>query len=196
MGTCWRHAIPIICAQCSFSINYSLLQNLCLVSLCPRTGSRNSSEYGLFDAGMALSVPLSSAFWLLLLPCYVLSVSLNTTRPYISDDQAERAGITRQIADAMETAWNFERSTWATGPVQMDPFYQAPPAGFSATPGSLLKVEEATDTTKFTIPPGTALSRILFQSRALNGAAIPASAFVLWPYSPRRLNGGRIPVVA
>lgn len=150
----------------------------------------------MFDAGMALSVPPSSAFWLLSLPYCVLSMSLNTTRPYISDDQVETAGITRQIADAMETAWNFERSTWATGPVQTDPFYQAPPTRFSAAPGSLLKVEEATDITKFTIPPGTALSRILFQSRTLNGAAVPASAFVLWPYSPRRLNGGKIPVVA
>jgi len=95
----------------------------------------------------------------------------------------------------MEVAWSFEKSTWATGPVQTDPFYQAPPTSLSAAPGSLLKVEEATNTTKFTIPPGTALSRILFQSRTLNGAAIPASAFVLWPYSPRKLSGEKIPVV-
>ena len=96
----------------------------------------------------------------------------------------------------MGAAWEFEQSTWASGSVQSDPFYQAPSSSASAAPGTLLSVEEATDVSRYTLPPGTALSRILFQTRTLNGAAVPASAFVLWPYSPKRMAGGKVPVVA
>lgn len=96
----------------------------------------------------------------------------------------------------MEAAWNFEQSTWATGSVASDPFYIVPASSSSASPGTLLKVEEATDTTKFTLPPSTALSRILFQTRSLNGKSVPASAFILWPYSPRRQPDGSVPVVS
>ncbi|KAL8716264.1 MAG: hypothetical protein Q9220_000169 [cf. Caloplaca sp. 1 TL-2023] len=107
-----------------------------------------------------------------------------------------QAGITPDIASYMEAAWNFEQSIWATGAVATDPFYGVPESSLSATPGTLLKVEQDTDTTKFTLPPSTALSRLLFQTRTLNGKSVPASAFVLWPYSPRRQPDGSIPVVS
>ncbi|KAL8941735.1 MAG: hypothetical protein Q9216_002063 [Gyalolechia sp. 2 TL-2023] len=116
--------------------------------------------------------------------------------PYISDEQIAQAGITRDIATAIEAARNFEQSTWATGSVASDPFYSVPEGSSSASPGTLLKVEEASDTTKYTLPPSTALSRILFQTRTLNGKAVPASAFILWPYSPRTQPDGSIPVVS
>ena len=146
---------------------------------------------------MTSSVNSSAGLWLLfLLPC-VLSVTLNVSRPYITPDQIRRAGITQDIANAMGAAWDFEQSTWATGPVQTDPFYRVPASSASAAPGTLLKVEEATDVSRYTLPPGTALSRILFQTRTLSGAKVPASAFVLWPWSaPRRLPDGKLPVVA
>lgn len=129
--------------------------------------------------------------------CLVLSLTVNmSSQQYISDDQIARAGITRDIATTMEAAWNFEQSTWATGSVASDQFYTVPATSLSAAPGALLKVEEATDTAKFTLPPSTALSRILFQTRTLNGKSVPASAFVLWPYSPRRQPDGSIPVVS
>lgn len=126
-------------------------------------------------------------------------MTLNTFNSYITDDQIQRAGITRQIADTMGAAWEFEQSTWASGsPVQSDLLYRAPSPNASAAPGILLKVEEATNISNYTLPPGTALSRILFQTRTLNGTAVPASAFVLWPYSPKRIPGGKgkVPVVA
>lgn len=119
-----------------------------------------------------------------------------SSQQYISDDQIVQAGITRDIATDMEAAWNFEQSTWATGSVTSDQFYTVPPTSLSALPGTLLKVDEAPDTAKFTLPPSTALSRILYQTRTLNGKAVPASAFVLWPYSPRRQPDGSIPVVS
>jgi len=124
---------------------------------------------------MALSIPFSSPSWLLLLPHCVLSVFLNPSGPDIFDDQIKRAAITRQIADAIEEAWTFEKWTWTTGPLQTDLFYQAPATSLSAGTRSLLKVEEATDTARYTIPPVTALSCFPIESRALNGAAVPAS---------------------
>lgn len=39
------------------------------------------------------------------------------------------------------------------------------------------------------------LSRIIFQSKTLNGSLAPVSAFILWLYSPRNLIDGH-PVVA
>lgn len=75
----------------------------------------------------------------------------------------------------MGVAWNFKKSTRATGPLQTDLFYETSPISLSAAPGSLFKVEEATDTAKYTIPPVTALSRFPVESRAPNGAAVPAS---------------------
>ncbi|KAL8648036.1 MAG: hypothetical protein Q9226_006169 [Calogaya cf. arnoldii] len=96
----------------------------------------------------------------------------------------------------MEAAWNFEQSTWAVGSVASDAFYTVPATSLPAAPGTLLRVEEATDTAKFTLPPSTALSRILFQTRTLNGKSVPAPAFVLWPYSPPRQPDGSIPVVS
>ncbi|CAO1597582.1 hypothetical protein XANCAGTX0491_001389 [Xanthoria calcicola] len=119
-----------------------------------------------------------------------------SNQQYMSDDQIDRAGITRDIATTMEAAWSFEQSTWATGSVASDQFYTVPPTSLSAPPGTLLKVDEAPDTAKFTLPPSTALSRILYQTRTLNGKAVPASAFILWPYSPRRQPDGSIPVVS
>ncbi|KAL8995958.1 MAG: hypothetical protein Q9188_006685, partial [Gyalolechia gomerana] len=117
--------------------------------------------------------------------CLVPSLTADiSSSHYISDDQIARAGITREIAAAMEAAWNFEQSTWASGSVASDPFYTVPAGSPSASPGTLLKVEEATDTAKFTLPPSTALSRILFQTRTLNGKSVPASAFFLGLYSP------------
>lgn len=143
---------------------------------------------------MESSVTYIIALWLLFLLPRVLSVTLYASRPYLSDDQVKRAGVRRQITDTMAIAWDLEQSTWATGAVQTDPFYAVPLTSTSATPGTLLKVE-ASDTTKYTIPPGTALSRILFQTRTSRGDSVPASAFVLWPYSPKTVSGG-IHVVA
>lgn len=67
--------------------------------------------------------------------------------------------------------------------------------GFDAAPVTVLKVEKDVDTSHFTIPPATALSRIIFQSKTLNGSLSPVSAFILWLYSPRNLIDGH-PVVA
>ena len=105
-------------------------------------------------------------------------------------------GVDRTVANNVAVALNFERSNWATGSVNQDPFYDVPSNASNATAGSLLKLQAHTNTSLFTLPPTTALSRFLFQTKDTNGSALPASAYILWPYSPRRLADGNYPVIA
>ncbi|EOD48287.1 putative secretory protein [Neofusicoccum parvum UCRNP2] len=106
----------------------------------------------------------------------------------LSSSEIIRAGISNTTANNVNIALNFERSNWATNSVTVDPFYTWPLSNGSQPqilPGSLLSVEEITDTSLYTVPPSVSLSRILYQTSTLNGTAITASAYVLWPYLPR-----------
>ncbi|TKA34166.1 hypothetical protein B0A50_00146 [Salinomyces thailandicus] len=104
----------------------------------------------------------------------------------LSRSQIARAGFNGTTANNVNVAVCFERTNWATGSVHDDPFYRVPENASGMPAGSVLKVEQYTNTSAFTMPPNTALSRILFQSETLNGPTVPASAFVLWPWMPRR----------
>lgn len=97
--------------------------------------------------------------------------------------QKLNAAINDSLANNIEVALNFERSNWANGSVHTDPFYRVPGNASTAPFGSLLKLEVRANTSSYTLPPNTALSRILYQSRTLNGTPVPNSAYVLWPYS-------------
>lgn len=90
---------------------------------------------------------------------------------------------------------DFEKSNWAHGSVVDDPFYDVPQEAVHSPPGTLLKIEKDTDTTKYLIPPTAALSRFVYQSETLRGSKVPVSGYVLWPYSPRSQPDG-YPVVA
>ncbi|KAI4137797.1 MAG: hypothetical protein L6R39_007093 [Caloplaca ligustica] len=91
-------------------------------------------------------------------------------------------------------ALDFEAFTYANGPAVEDPFYTLPEESSVTTPGSFLKAEEV-DTSKYSLPPATAMRRIMYQSENLKGSRVPASAYILWPYSPRSDHDG-YPVVA
>lgn len=103
-----------------------------------------------------------------------------------TQQQILSAGINDSLANNIAVALNFERSNWANATsVADDPFYTLPcNASASTSPGSLLKLEIGTNTSLYTIPPTSALSRILYQTTTLNGTSIPASAYILFPYSP------------
>ena len=90
----------------------------------------------------------------------------------------------------------FEKSLWTNGPVDSDPFYTVSASATEATPGSLLKLEKDANTSLYTLAPGVAISRIMYQSETLQGAPVPASAYILWPYQPRTQPDGTYPVVA
>ncbi|KAH8702339.1 putative secretory lipase [Talaromyces proteolyticus] len=64
--------------------------------------------------------------------------------------------------------------------------FYATPSNFSSdlAPGSLLSVEPVTDLFNYSIPSGLSMSRIVYTTNDLNGTTLPASAYVLWPYTP------------
>ena len=99
--------------------------------------------------------------------------------------------LPKPIQDAIA----FEKANFVNGSVIDDSFYDTPNDATDAPPGKLLKVENHVDTSKYLIPPGTALSRIVYQSENLNGHAVPVSALIIWPYTTSPLPDGH-PVVA
>lgn len=130
------------------------------------------------------------------------NTTFNATYGRLNSSQAEsliaQANLSADLSAAILTAVNFERSNWAGSSTQLDPFYVDVPSNAShATAGSVIKVEQYTNTSFYTLSPNVALSRILFMTKTLNGSAIPASAYVLWPWLPRSFsNVSGLPVVA
>lgn len=100
-----------------------------------------------------------------------------------------------ELPNHIKEILEFEKTNWVDGSIVNDPFYDAPQEAIDAAPGTLLKVEKATDTAKYSLPPTTALSRLIYQSQTSEGGTVPVSGFVLWPYSPRSQPDG-YPVVA
>ncbi|KAL9635953.1 MAG: hypothetical protein Q9204_002426 [Flavoplaca sp. TL-2023a] len=90
----------------------------------------------------------------------------------------------------------YERSTYSNGSVENEDIYRAPSNSTNLPAGTLLKLEPYTNTSLYTLPPQTALSRILYQTKNFNGTLVPASAFILWPYSPRTQPDDTYQVVA
>lgn len=90
----------------------------------------------------------------------------------------------------LETAHGFERSMWTGYSVYEDPFYNIDGLTINTTKsGQVLRVEKESNVTLWTLPPMTSLSRILYTTETLNGTIIPASAYVLWPFSARQYPG-------
>lgn len=106
--------------------------------------------------------------------------------------QIAAANLTNETAHNVEVALNYERSSNAGSLTQDDPFYHIP-EDYDWTnpppPGTILKVEENTNLSHYTIPMSLSMSRILYTSELLNGSSVPASAYVLWPYIPRSFSG-------
>jgi pimeloyl-ACP methyl ester carboxylesterase len=103
--------------------------------------------------------------------------------------QIEAANLSSATAHDVEIALRTERTNNAGYLTQDDPFYRLPAnLLFSDLPpsGSILKVEEHSNNSLYTIPPTLSLSRFLYVSETLNGSKVPASAYVLWPFTPRR----------
>jgi hypothetical protein len=104
-----------------------------------------------------------------------------------TDASAQSAALPHIIQDALQ----WDRQQWSDGNVsESDSFYTAPTNSSGAAPGTLLKLEEITNTSHYTLPPTTALSRFIYQSQTLNGTPVPVSGYILWPYSPRESTDG------
>ena len=107
-----------------------------------------------------------------------------------SASQQEAAGIDDILLNNVQVALNFERSNWAGGSVSELDFYRVPSNSSQAVAGTILKIEANVNTSAFTLPPNTAISRIMYQTETLNGTLVPASAYILWPYLPRETSDG------
>ncbi|TVY92569.1 hypothetical protein LAWI1_G001391 [Lachnellula willkommii] len=94
------------------------------------------------------------------------------------------------ISEITRAALTFEQYQWATGSVLEDAFYSVDTGSASVPPGTLIKVEKHTNASLYSLPPGTALSRIVYQSKSFNGSLVPVSAYILWPSSPRSSADG------
>ena len=105
-------------------------------------------------------------------------------------NQSAQAGISEDTAHNVEVALEFEKAKWAHGSVEEDDFYSVPQNASIAPAGALLKVQVDANTSAYTLPPNTALSRVMYQTETLNGSKVPASAYVLWPYLPRKQPDG------
>ena len=112
----------------------------------------------------------------------------------LSLSQIQKAGLSSRIANNVAVALNFERSNWVNGSVAQDAFYRVPSNATGAPAGALLKLQSDANTSAYTLPLSTAISRIMFQTKTLNGSTAPASAYILWPYLPLP-NPDRYPVV-
>lgn len=134
----------------------------------------------------ALMLPSLILFFLQI--SHVLSISRVVNHTAIIEKAVE-AGISIEKAKTIANALEFEKLNWATGSVESDEFYSHVPRS-GAPAGTLLKVQVNVNASAYSLPPNTALSRIIFVSESLNGSLIPASAYVLWPYAPRSQKDG------
>ena len=100
-----------------------------------------------------------------------------------------------QLPTAVLDAIQFEKANWANGSVKEDPFYTLSTDDANTEPGKALKVEHDSDTTRYLLPPATAISRFVYQSEDYLGSRVPVSAIILWPYSPKNQEDG-YPIVA
>ena len=102
--------------------------------------------------------------------------------------QIKAANLTNSTAHNVEVALDYELTNNAGGPIGQDQFYLLPDSFNASSPppaGTVLRVEEYTNTSLYTLAPSLSMSRILYTTETLNGTVIPASAYVLWPYTPR-----------
>src|SRR3569833_85856 len=107
----------------------------------------------------------------------------------LNSRQIEAANLSAELTNNVEVSLNYERTNWAGGSVSTYPFYMVPDDLSTTKPGSILKIEAFTNTTLYTLAPILALSRILFATETHNGSTVPASAYVLWPFSPNLQPG-------
>ncbi|KAH8804863.1 Alpha/Beta hydrolase protein [Xylogone sp. PMI_703] len=127
------------------------------------------------------------------------STNFNSTFS-LSQQQILEANFTAAEVESINNIINWERSQYAGGPTTEDIFYNPPTINDTSSlqPGDLLKSEDFTNISTYSLSPNLGLSRILYVSQNLNGSSLPTSAFILWPFTPRRFphsNSSSAPVV-
>ncbi|KAK4495503.1 hypothetical protein PRZ48_013835 [Zasmidium cellare] len=115
------------------------------------------------------------------------SVSFNSSFKF-SATQLELGQLWPELAENLETVLNYDRSQLANGGPSQDDFYKLSNSTAPTTPGQILRVQRVTDPKVWNIPAKTALSRFIYTTTTANGTLIPASAYILWPWTARRVG--------
>jgi pimeloyl-ACP methyl ester carboxylesterase len=134
------------------------------------------------------------AFWFAGLALARLQVQNDTFNSsyQLTAAQKQYANLSDALAEQVAIELNYERSNNAGSLTQNDPFYRVPSqydVNNLPPAGSVLKVEEYTNMTYYNLPATVSMSRFLYVSESLNGSTVPASAYVLWPFTPRKFPG-------
>ncbi|KAK3682005.1 hypothetical protein LTR37_020683 [Vermiconidia calcicola] len=108
----------------------------------------------------------------------------------LSESQRLTANFTNEEASSANNALRFDITQYAGGIAAQDAFYTLPPLTNATplAPGAVIKVDDPTNLTSYALPPNVALSRILYTSLDLNDSLVPASAYILWPFTPRQFG--------
>lgn len=128
------------------------------------------------------------------------STSWNSSFEF-TPEQLSAASVPPPLESVLETVLDFERTQLANGGPGQDAFYSLNETAFDVPtrPGQVIKVQDVTDPRPYALPSKTGLSRIVYSTTNINGTLIPASAYVLWPYTPKTFgdddDGKEAPVV-
>ncbi|KAK3697079.1 hypothetical protein LTR37_017677 [Vermiconidia calcicola] len=115
-----------------------------------------------------------------------------------SPEQVKLGQLWPDLADSLETVLDWDRSQLANGGPSHDSFYTLDNVATPHSPGEVLKVQRVTDPSVWNIPAKTALSRFIYTTTNANGTLIPASSYILWPWTAKEFgttSKGKAPVV-
>lgn len=175
----FRFNILLVAPACRLAIRASPVRRPagCLESACG-TGDRFyvSSKTVIMPSAFILIKAVFIAFHSIY---FHLPRALAMFNFILSEDQIREAEIDRTTANTVIEAVQFQRSRYINDLVADDEFYHGLNKDSFAKPGSLLKVQSNVDITVYTLSSETALSRIIFQFKTINGSAVSASAYIL-----------------
>ncbi|KAL8786447.1 MAG: hypothetical protein Q9213_002763 [Squamulea squamosa] len=115
-----------------------------------------------------------------------MSRRASTSAPWTTTRDSDYSNLPTEAIQAHK----FERAYRAHTSVSEDPFYTVPSDSAKKPAGTLLKVETETDSNLYNLPPNHAISRFMYQSSKSDGALVPVTAYVLWPYTARSYGKG------
>ena len=208
--SCMRALCHFLALSHSRHVSLSLSYHLAALPRSPPLGSTighclrldpTSDSLWVWHSVRCIQLAPRSHYLMLSIPAWLVAVALVSvissapitvmaTESAFSPAQLPRDVIEASLPDITKQALEWEKKQWVNGSVLEDEFYASPEDSLHAAPGTLLKVERNSNTSLYALPPATALSRFIYQSKTLNGSLVPVSAYVLWPYSPRSSPDG------
>lgn len=138
---------------------------------CWKSGSQLSPS---FSRAMSLSL---WSWRLIVLPClFLLTTHAQVLDPVFA--QSHSCNATCQALANLGISWE------TTQHVNSSLYSTEVLITTTTKAGQLLHLEEVTDLTNYSVPSELTMSRLIYTTEDFNGTIVPASAYVLWPYSP------------